>query len=82
MKTYDMIIIGAGVVGTAIARELSKYVLDIAVLEKEAELSFGVSKSNSWHHPPGHTKPGPIPERPFVRAGKCADPRNRAGLRG
>jgi glycerol-3-phosphate dehydrogenase len=57
MKTYDIIIIGAGVVGTAIARELSKYVLDIAVLEKEAELSFGVSKSNSGIIHPGTQNP-------------------------
>ena len=57
MKTYDIIIIGAGVVGTAIAHELSQYVLDIAVLEKEEELSFGVSKSNSGIIHPGTQNP-------------------------
>jgi len=44
---YDVIIIGAGVVGCSIARELSKYQLSVAVLEKEAEPSFGTSKANS-----------------------------------
>ena len=44
---YDVIIIGAGITGAAISRELSRYKLSILVLEKEAEPAFGVSKSNS-----------------------------------
>ena len=36
---YDIIIIGGGVTGTAIARTLSFYKLDIALLEKEEELA-------------------------------------------
>ena len=35
MEQYDVIVIGAGVVGSAIARELSRYELKTAVLEKE-----------------------------------------------
>lgn len=50
---YDVVIIGAGVTGCAIARELSKYELSIAVLEKEEEPAFGVSKSNSGIIHPG-----------------------------
>jgi glycerol-3-phosphate dehydrogenase len=53
MRTYDVVIIGGGVVGTAIARELSRYKLKIALLEKEEELAFGVSKSNSGIIHPG-----------------------------
>ena len=53
METFDIIIIGGGVVGTAIARELSRYKLDIALVEKECELAFGVSKSNSGIIHPG-----------------------------
>ncbi|MBN1793990.1 MAG: NAD(P)/FAD-dependent oxidoreductase, partial [Candidatus Omnitrophica bacterium] len=53
MTVYDVIIIGAGVVGTAIARELSRYKLRIALLEKEEEPAFGVSKSNSGIIHPG-----------------------------
>ena len=45
--TADVIIVGAGVTGAAIARELSRYKLKILILEKEAEPAFGVSKSNS-----------------------------------
>ncbi|MFH1379492.1 MAG: NAD(P)/FAD-dependent oxidoreductase [bacterium] len=50
---YDVIIIGGGIVGTAIARALSVYKLRIALLEKEEELAFGVSKSNSGIIHPG-----------------------------
>ena len=53
MNKYDIVIIGGGVTGTAIARELSRYRLKIALLEKEAELAFGVSKSNSGIIHPG-----------------------------
>lgn len=60
--SFDVIIIGAGVVGAAIARELSKYKIDAALLEKEAEVSFGTSKANSgiihagFHSPPNTLK--------------------------
>lgn len=43
----DVIIIGAGVSGCAIARELSRYQLDICVLERESDICEGTSKANS-----------------------------------
>ncbi len=43
----DGIIIGAGVVGCAVARELSRYALQIAVLEREEDVCAGTSKANS-----------------------------------
>lgn len=55
--TYDVIIIGGGVTGAAIARELSRYRLKVALLEKEEELAFGVSKSNSGIIHPGTQNP-------------------------
>ncbi|HSV43067.1 MAG TPA: NAD(P)/FAD-dependent oxidoreductase, partial [Candidatus Bathyarchaeia archaeon] len=54
---YDVIIIGGGVTGAAIARELSRYRLKTALLEKEEELAFGVSKSNSGIVHPGTQNP-------------------------
>ena len=44
---YDVIIIGAGVVGCATARELSRYRLSILVLEKGPDVCSGASKGNS-----------------------------------
>src|SRR3972149_2135453 len=43
----EILIIGAGVIGCAIARELSKYKIKIVLLEKEADVGSGVSKGNS-----------------------------------
>ncbi len=40
-------IIGAGIIGCAIARELSKYELEISLLEKENDVSMGATKANS-----------------------------------
>ncbi|MDR1748858.1 MAG: NAD(P)/FAD-dependent oxidoreductase [Spirochaetaceae bacterium] len=44
---YDAAIIGAGIVGSAIARELSRYRLKVCVIEKESDVSCGASKANS-----------------------------------
>ena len=44
---YDVIVIGGGVTGCAILRELSKYNLKIALFEKEEDLCSGTSKANS-----------------------------------
>lgn len=44
---YDVAIIGAGVVGSAIARELSRYHADICVIEREEDVCNGTSKANS-----------------------------------
>jgi glycerol-3-phosphate dehydrogenase len=44
---YDIAIIGAGVIGSSIFRELTKYNLKVVVLEKERDVSMGTSKANS-----------------------------------
>lgn len=44
---YDVIVIGAGVTGCAIARELSRYDLKLAVLEREEDVCCDTSKANS-----------------------------------
>ncbi len=44
---YDVVIIGAGISGCCIARELSKYRITVCILEKENDVSCGTSKANS-----------------------------------
>lgn len=44
---YDVIIIGAGVVGCVIARELSRYQVKACVIEKDEDVCNGTSKANS-----------------------------------
>lgn len=48
---YDVAIIGAGVVGSAIAYELSRYELSCVLVEANPDVGMGVSKANSaiWH---------------------------------
>lgn len=58
---YDVIIIGAGVSGCAAARELSRYQLKVAVLEKGEDVCSGTSKANSGIvHAGFDAKPGSL----------------------
>lgn len=45
--TYDVIIVGAGVVGALAARELARYDLKVLVLEGEPDAAMGATKANS-----------------------------------
>ncbi|MCX6558959.1 MAG: NAD(P)/FAD-dependent oxidoreductase [Candidatus Aminicenantes bacterium] len=59
---YDVAVIGGGVVGCAVLRELSRFDLRICLLEKESDLAEGISKANSgvihagFNVPPGSLK--------------------------
>ena len=44
---YDVVVIGAGVVGGLVARELSKYKINVCILEKEGDVAMGATKANS-----------------------------------
>ncbi|MBK6647903.1 MAG: FAD-dependent oxidoreductase [Anaerolineales bacterium] len=48
---YDITIIGAGAVGCAMARELSRYNLKIVLLEANSDVGMGTSKASTaiWH---------------------------------
>lgn len=47
MTKYDVAIIGAGVVGGLIARELARYKLNICILEAQSDVAMGATKANS-----------------------------------
>ena len=47
MGRFDVLIIGGGVVGSAIARELTRYQLRIGVLEKNLDVCYETSGRNS-----------------------------------
>ena len=44
---YDVILVGAGVIGSMTARELSRYELRVCLLEKENDVAMGASRANS-----------------------------------
>lgn len=44
---YDVIVVGTGVCGAAVARELSKYQMNVLCLEKENDVADGTTKANS-----------------------------------
>ena len=68
---FDIIIIGAGAVGCAIARELSRYNLKVGVLEKESDVAFGTSGRNSAVvHAGFNNKPGSLMAKLCVE-GNC-----------
>jgi len=47
LATADVVVIGAGVVGTAIARTLARYALDIVLLDAAPDVGTGTSKANT-----------------------------------
>ena len=46
-KMYDVIIIGAGVVGSMVARFLSRYKLDVLLIEKDSDIGMGATSANT-----------------------------------
>lgn len=67
-SSYDIIIIGAGVTGCAIAREISRYDCSCLVLEKDEDVCCGTSKANSGIVHAGYdAKPGTLKAKMNIR---------------
>src|SRR4051795_11407130 len=65
----DVVIVGAGVVGAAIARELTRYRLAVTLLEAGPDVGAGTSKANTaLLHTGFDAKPGTLEAR-LVRRG-------------
>ncbi len=63
----DILIIGGGVVGCNVARELSKYELNVALVEKEWDVCGGASKANSGVvHSGIYSQPGSLKAKTCV----------------
>ncbi len=71
---YDVAIIGAGVTGSAIARELSKYRVKACVIEREEDVCCGTSKANSAIiHAGFDATPGTLKAKLNVRGNEMMD---------
>ncbi len=71
MKNVDVLIIGAGVCGSAIARALSRYELDIVVVDRNSDIGEGTSKANSGIvHAGFDAKPGTLKAKLNVEGSK------------
>ncbi|MBQ4075240.1 MAG: NAD(P)/FAD-dependent oxidoreductase [Clostridia bacterium] len=71
---YDVVIIGCGVIGAAAAFELSKFKLDLAILEKENDVAMGASRANSAIIHAGYDpKPGTLMARLNVEGNRMAE---------
>ncbi len=65
---FDVAVIGCGVVGAAVARQLAKYRLSVCVLEKENDVAVGTTKANSAIIHAGYDpRPGTLMARLNVR---------------
>ena len=70
-RVYDVVIVGAGVVGCALACRLSRYQLRVAVLEKCLDVGEGTSKANSAIiHTGFDATPGTLEARLVTRASR------------
>ncbi len=68
---YDCLIIGSGIIGSSVARELSKYNANILVLEKKNDVSCGTTKANSGIVHAGYdAKPGSLKAKFNVEGAK------------
>lgn len=73
-KETDVVIIGAGAVGSAIARELSKYKVDVILLDKNEDVGGDATKSNSAIIHTGYdAKPGTLESELVVAANPMYD---------
>ena len=76
---FEFVVIGAGVVGGMVARELTKYTPDVCILERGSDVALGATRANSAIvHAGFDAKEGSLKARMNVRGSKmmaevCAD---------
>lgn len=73
-RSFDVAIVGGGVIGCALARELSRYELAVAVVEKECDLAMHASgRNDGMIHPGFAPKPGTKKAEYNVRGNRMYD---------
>jgi len=71
-RHFDVVVIGGGVIGSAIARELSRYNITIALLDKEDDLAIHASSRNDGKiHPGLAASPGSLKAHYNVRGNRA-----------
>ena len=74
MQTADVVVIGAGVLGCAVARSLARFRLDVVVLERAHDVGEGSSKANSGIvHAGFQPRAGSLKGTSCVRGNACFD---------
>jgi glycerol-3-phosphate dehydrogenase len=73
-RHFDVLVIGGGVTGCALARELSRYELSVALLEKESDLALHASgRNDGMVHPGFAAAPGTLKAELNVRGNRMYD---------
>ena len=73
-QSFNVIVIGGGVVGNAVARELSRFQMTVAVLEKEPDVGMETSCRNSGVlHSGIHYKAGTLRAKLAVKGNSMMD---------
>jgi len=73
-RSTDVLIIGGGIAGTSIARELSRYELDVMLIEKEADVGWGQTKASyAIRHPGARWAQGTLAQRMMVESHRMWD---------
>lgn len=73
-RSTDVLIIGGGIAGTSIARELSRYALDVMLIEKESDVGWGQTKASyAICHPGARWAQGTLAQRMMAESHQVWD---------
>ena len=74
IEKTGVLIIGGGICGTSIARELSKYDVDVTLVEKEADVGWGQTKASyGIRHPGARWTPGTLVQQMIAEGNQMID---------
>jgi len=73
-RKTDVLIIGGGISGLSVSRELSKYDVDVTLVEKEVDVGWGQTKASyANRHPGARWTPGTLAQQMIAEANKIMD---------